>query len=145
MKYKFLNYVRKSFYYLPFLGIISCLGTLEGCGNSTLKIYDYYEVKAFIDIPNIKTGEILEGENLFYCKLGFENSPLINNVKIIEWNSQSIKIQTFSNSYYILVAKKNKLCCGCNDILIGPLTKNEFKKKTIELNIDKELTYRKKL
>ena len=47
-------------------------------------------------------------------------------------DKQLIKLITEEEDYYIIKANKEKLCCGCDDIIIGPTSKikyeNELKK-----------------
>ena len=105
---------------LILLTTTGCIGAFEGCGNSTLRIEDYYEIRKHESLPDI------DGRNILYCKLGYEGDPFINNVEYVEWDESLIKLRTQEQNYYIIKAKKEKLCCGCGDSIIGPVNKKQY-------------------
>lgn len=105
------------------LMLTGCIGALDGCGNSTIKMVDEYHIKEFASLPDI------DGRNLFHCKLGYKDSPFVNHVKYAEWNDRLIKLITEEERCYIIRANREKLCCGCGDVVMGPMDKSAYEEE----------------
>lgn len=115
------------------IGLLATL-TIIGCGTYTTRIIDYYEIRKYESLPNI------DGRNILYCKLAYEGDPYINHIKYAEWNNKLIKLITEENYYYLIIAKRNKLCCGCGDTTLGPLTQFDYNVKLKQLGQIKKLS-----
>lgn len=129
---------------LSLLSLTGCLGALDGF-NTTTKIVEYYQIRGYESFPkNHKSFPVSKGRNIFYCKLGFPGDPFINHVKYIEWNNKLIKIITEEEDHYIIKAKRQSLCCGCGDEILGPLNKEDYQEELIKIRQSQTLKNNKK-
>lgn len=97
-----------------------------------------YIVMDSTDLP----GFGVTGKNVLLCKLGCKNDPVIDNIESINWNDSLMYIiqkESIPNKYYIIKAREGHITCCNNDILIGPLSHNQFLEKIHLLRLPEKL------
>ncbi|GEM_PF-2154726 len=98
--------------------------------NTPVVIYEWYRIYSEDEYGN--------GYYLM-CKMGTKDSPFIENIHSVAWNTKYIIIEQNNveqNIWYIVKAKGEVLMCG-QDTLMGPLSKTEKEHYLKENNIQK--------
>ena len=84
---------------------------------STYKIIDYYMVSNSID------------NNQLFCNPSFQHDPVVEYVKSIKWGEKIMIVEqelpNKEKKWFIIIATRDSLMCGCHDTLIGPMTQAE--------------------
>ena len=114
-----------------FVAIIVIVAALfeSGCFQTGFKIADSYVI-----CPEDEFGK---GYYLI-CKLGCNEDPKIENIKMVEWNEKYIIIQNNSllrNRWFIIQAQNDKLKCCNSDSIFSSLSDSAVKEFIIEKHI----------
>ncbi|MEY8022136.1 hypothetical protein AB8P51_14960 [Muriicola sp. SD30] len=114
------------------VGILLFAG-LSSCNDGITKITDHYYLYETVDFDY--DGNRIDGRNVLMCKLASKKDPFIENVLIVEWNSNVIIAKT-SDGFYVIEGNSFGLKCSSGNKTIGPLTANEIIKLKAKINFD---------
>ena len=104
------------------------------CSNELPDNYKVYEESIAPDM----------GRNVLMCKLGCTSDAKLVNVTTIQWSNSLMYVSTTTSevkAYYIIKAREGKLACCNQDILIGPLNINEFKRTIVKDRLPEKLEH----
>ncbi len=84
------------------------------------------------------------GNNVLMCKLGCTSDAKLVNVTTIQWSNNLMYVTTVTSgeeAHYIIKARGNKLACCNQDIIIGPLNSNDFKRTIVDDRLPEKLKH----